>query len=406
MSLLLEHIHTLPASSTPESIEAHFREKFGVVVRNEGDLYLFKYHQMDANWTEPLTSECRGTIARRSLGAWELVSRPFDKFFNLDQGRCPVFEQKELEARLPECSLAEKADGTCIQLWWDYVQGSWRASTLGTITTGCVPEEDYTFADLFWTVSGIARTNTFLKRDTTYIFELCCDENRIVTKYEVNQVMLLGARSVRCGTHLDQEDLGELVKILWRTDTIWSYHIPIACLDIYSRDDLITYVESESKKDQPGVKYPEGYVLYDPDGVPLAKLKNQRYLALHHTSGGDIGCSKNKIIDAVFLGFIDDIYEPLTDRLKAFADVVQIWARELRSRTHVASIALEVSGPYENRKAVAMAIKKIDLPGPVRGFFFRNIQGYLDGSMSDFDDRFNAWLKVNYSKFDWKGTER
>ena len=404
MSLLLEHLHTLPASSTPESIEAHFREKFGVVVRNEGDLYLFKYHQMDANWTEPLTSECRGTIARRSLGAWELVSRPFDKFFNLNQGRCPVFEQKELEARLPECSLVEKADGTCIQLWWDTCQGGWRASTLGTITTGDVPEQDYTFSDLFWMVSGISSA-ALLKKGTTYIFELCCDENRIVTKYDVNQVVLLGARGTHCGLYVDPSNLSSQVR-WWMAEVRLARHVPVASLNIHTRDDLITYVESESERDQDGVEYPEGYVLYDPDGVPLAKLKNQRYLALHHTSGGDIGCSKNKIVDAIFLGFIDDVYEPLTDRLKAFADVVQIWARELRSRTHVASDALGAGGPYENRKAIAMAIKKIDLPGPVRGFFFRNIQSYLDGSMQDFDDRFGAWLKGNYSKFDWKGTER
>lgn len=422
---LLEYLHEYDnfGPNIP-GIGDHFRERFGVSVRSEEDLYLFKYDMISAKWDDDITHECRGVILRRTYydgGHWDVASRPYDKFFNLSEGRCPVFEQEHLHAQLDECALVEKADGTCIQLWWDAWKEKWRASTLGTITTSNIPEENFTFADLFWKVSKLSSGIHLLNKNTTYLFELCCDENRIVTKYATNQVVMLSARvhtgsdkeytpghraRATAGAYAHQCDLMTLCTIL-RNDMgcnvrpsrrVYPRH-----LNIKTRADLVAYIEAESERDeQHDEKWPEGFVLYDAYNVPIAKLKNQRYLALHHTSDADVGHSKNKIIDAIFLGFIDDIYEVLSDRLRAFADATLNKYREFKASTYAASMALAKQGPYENRKAIAVAIQDKSIPTEIRPFLFHNISSLLEGSLPDFDESFDAWIKDNYSKIDWK----
>ena len=62
--------------------------------------------------------ECRGLIARRNqnLMIWEIVSRPFDKFFNQNEGASPVKDDPSFNALCDEFSFVEKADGTCVQV--------------------------------------------------------------------------------------------------------------------------------------------------------------------------------------------------------------------------------------------------------------------------------------------------
>lgn len=94
-------------------IVSDFMEKFGVNVKQEDDLYLFKYGMISVKWDD-VTHECRGAILRPTKKGWEFLARPFDKFFNQHEGHCPVFEAKEFERRMDNLRLVEKADGSCI----------------------------------------------------------------------------------------------------------------------------------------------------------------------------------------------------------------------------------------------------------------------------------------------------
>ena len=83
MSNILKYLTSHHATSTFEEIANDFMEKFGVGVKQEDDLYQFKYNMLAAKWLpDNITKESRGVIIRRDNNAWSIVSRPFDKFFN------------------------------------------------------------------------------------------------------------------------------------------------------------------------------------------------------------------------------------------------------------------------------------------------------------------------------------
>ena len=399
MSVLVTYLQDNHQS--PENVAQDFLEKFGVNARSEGDLHLFKYHQFEANWQEPLTHHCRGHIVRFSDNGWKAMSRPFDKFFNQGEGHCPVFKKEEFDRRLPNMTLVEKADGTCLQLWHDGER--WRVSTLGTITTSNVAEESYTFEDLFWRTISLKPENLSLDPDWTILLELCCDENRIVTKYEQNHAVVLAIRNRKTGKYeLKLEDVNQasfgLVLAIQSVHSGESIALRLpqfvrpADRGLTSLEDVIAFVEEESTKAEEYGEYAEGFVAYE-NGRPIAKFKNERYMSLHHVGGGDIGHSKNKIVDAFFLGHFDDVYPVLSDRLRAFADnLVTVYEEELE---RVKELGTRVgSEKFESRKEYALFIKGSGISKTIEGFFFENINDFSAGIVGDIATRFAEWIRA------------
>lgn len=400
--------------SNPETVSQDFLECFGVKVRNEGDLHLFKYDQFEAKFDEPVTHHCRGHIARFSDDGWQLMSRPFDKFFNQVEGRCPVFEEDEFNRRLPDMTLVEKADGTCLQLWHDGER--WRVSTLGMITTSHVQEESYTYEDLFWRTVPLDPNDLALDPDWTILLELCCDENRIVTKYEQNHAVVLGIRNRKTGEY-EQVIENDATFGFWRAfhQTVSGDKIALrlpqfvrpADRGLHSLEDVVAFVEEESTKAEQYGEYAEGFVAYE-NGHPLAKLKNERYLSLHHVGGGDIGHSKNKIVDAFFLGHFDDVYPVLNDRLRSFADeLVKVYEGEIeRVKEFGAKVG---SKKFEARKDYALFVKGAGLNQAVEGFFFENIGEFSAGKVDGIAGKFGTWIRAidkkkrhRYKAVGWK----
>ena len=399
---------------SPDAVSEDFLEKFGVKVRNEGDLHLFKYDQFAAKFEQTVTHHCRGHIARFSDNGWQLMSRPFDKFFNQVEGRCPVFEEAEFNRRLPDMTLVEKADGTCIQLWHDGER--WRVSTLGTITTSNVQEESYTYEDLFWRTVNLNPSDLALYPEWTVLLELCCEENRIVTKYEKNHAVVLGIRNRKTGEY-EQVLENDAAFGFWRSfhQTVSGKNVALrlpqfvrpADRGLCSLEDVVAFVEEESTKAECYGEYAEGFVVYE-NGHPIAKLKNERYLSLHHIGGGDIGHSKNKIVDAFFLGHLDDVYPVLTDRLKTFADeLVGVYEGEVEK---VKEMGAKVgSRKFETRKDYALFVKGLGLNKAIEGFFFQHIDEFSSGNVGDIAVKFGEWIRAidkkrrrRYLGIEWK----
>lgn len=159
----------------------------GVNTQIEGCYYQFKYEMLMAvnNWND-INGMCRGLILKRTQDQWKIVSLPFFKFFNQIEHECPVSRKEAFQLFSPRMSFIEKADGTGIQLWHD--EGKWRASTLGKITND-------EFDDLFWGLFEKDDLNV-LDHQVTYLFELCTEKNRIVTKYTKDKLFLLGGRRI------------------------------------------------------------------------------------------------------------------------------------------------------------------------------------------------------------------
>lgn len=394
MSVLLKYLEGNFAESI-ENIQDHFWNKFGVRVRIEDDLFQFKYHQLEGKFQEPVTHECRGHIVRRTDSRWRLVSRPFDKFFGMNTGYCPVHNKSDFEARVANLHLAEKADGTCIQMWHDGTR--WRVSTLGTINTELVQQSGQTVEELFRSVVGDPFLGPF--KDHTLLFELCCPENQIITKYHNRRVYLIGIRNIETGEYLDSTgdpfSNSHYIKI--------PEMLSLSDANITSRDDLFLYVEKQSTNEDLG-SWPEGFVLYE-NGRPVAKLKNRRYLQRLAVNGAQnpeakddaLKSAAKRVTEAYFTGSLDDLHSFLTPELQVHADAVKLEAGKLvaEAGNAIDLIATQNIDP-DDRKAFAIAVN-LNVDGRFRAFFFSNKK--LMAMPAEAKAAFADWLILNHSRF-------
>jgi hypothetical protein len=72
------------------------------------------------------------------------------------------------------------------KLWWE--QTHWRVSTLKMISP------DSWVPTLFWQIIDKSRVAS-IDKSYTYLFELCCSENRVVTQYETDEAFLVAIRN-------------------------------------------------------------------------------------------------------------------------------------------------------------------------------------------------------------------
>lgn len=375
-----------------EYIVDDFLERFGVNAKNEDGFWIFKYSKISGKFTESLTHECRGPILKLDGEGWRYCSRPWDKFFNQHEGYCPLHKEEAFNSVIDDLYISEKADGTCIQLWFDgYI---WRPSTLGSIKTGNVPAANYSFRDLFYETVTVYSWK--LNPRLTYLLELCCEENRIVTRYTHNHAVLLGCRDIETGEYYPPMDMAGFKNV----------RLPIrdkvTDIGLSNLFDVKKFVEKESENHEKYGQYPEGFVIYK-NNQPIVKFKNKKYLSLHSVSGGDIPHAKNQIIDAIFLGYLDDIYDVLADSLKSFANTIKDKVNHMEDVT-LHQIKSLGSRSYNNRKDFALSVKD-SVPANMQPFFFQNIDKFLSGSAPNADD-FEYWLKTHYKKFNWEDLEK
>ena len=408
MSKLLDYLHAEHATTSLEDMAEQMMESFGVSIRNEGDLFQFKYNMIAAKWLEPVTHECRGAIVRRENGKWTFVTRPFDKFFNQSEGHCPYFDEKIFNANIHDMWLAEKADGTCIQVWYDHKEARYRASTLGTITPFQVYDFDITFDALFSKTLGVEIADIseeVFDKGKTYIFELCAPENRILTQYATPKVFLLGIRDNLTGAYGTTLDAINVIT----NCTNLGYNISspklvkLSSTNISSLQSVRLLVEDAIHMVDIFGKYPEGFVIYK-DYQPVAKMKNSQYLSLHGISGGDHKHTKNVVIASFFNGTLDDIYDVLVDTMRDFAD-------SLRDKVAILFTDLQhafkivKSTEFASQKDYALCVMS-NVKGSFVSFFFTKKDQILNKNINEMD-LFTDWLKLNYSKFDdyWKKDE-
>lgn len=386
--LLIDYLNSYDYTSD-DALVAHFMEKFGVNVKIENDLYLFKYGQLEAKWLEKLTHECRGVILRKTENNWKVVSRPFDKFFNVGEGWCPVNDKSDWSL----LKASQKLDGTCAQIYFDENLNRWRMSTLGTITTFQCGDSPWTFEELFWKVANkyysqfvndIEENNEL--KDYTIICELCTEENRILTRYDRDRIFLLGCRN---------KETGELKSISLPLDKPLMFDA-----DFSSVEEAKEWVEEESKKIDVYGEYNEGFVLCNDVG-PIGKMKNSLYLQLHHAIGaGDIKCTRNRVIEALFCGNMDDLYPVLTPSMQEFADKLGEWWRE-----KVASVITLINTmkgvEFDSMKDFALHVKE-NIAGEFQPFFFMNkmeVNGKFILAPVD-SEAVSKWMTKVYKKFE------
>jgi hypothetical protein len=389
----------LLGSYAPQDVVNDMSAEFGVDVKVEphfdSHLYIFKYNMLTAQWLKPLTHECRGIILRPSKDGWEIMSYPFNKFFNQHEGHCSISKKEDFDKSIPELEFVEKADGTCIQVWFDRWNDAWRVSTLGAITTLPIHDSGITFDTLFWNTVGGHSIEADFVRGNTNVFELCGKLNRVVTRYPNDRVYILGIRQAD-NTFVEQETIKNLNYV--KSGKI---HVPkrakLSDIGITSLEDAQAWIEKQVADISTYGEYAEGFVLYDKFG-PSCKMKNSVYLALHH-SLSDSACTLKAVIHSLFSGTMDDLYAALPEEYQKFADKLKTWLNEYKVHLNVNVAPKFRTTPFATRKDYALFVQALSpKEKQFQTFFFSDQKGICDQNV-DLGELFISWILQNHEKY-------
>ncbi len=163
------------------------------------DLYIYNYSQKaqyERVWNE-VTLACRGLILDRN---YQVVARPFQKFFNLGE-----FENQEIPNKSFE--VFEKMDGSLGILYW--IENQVHISTRGSF----VSEQALVATEMLRT--QYAEVIPLLDKSKTYLFEIIYPENRIVLDYgNQRKLVLLAIVDTKTGVEIPLENIGfEMVNL-------------------------------------------------------------------------------------------------------------------------------------------------------------------------------------------------
>lgn len=315
-------------------------EQLGISVKFVDDLVLLNYNQIDSPKTDPIVIECRSLILNRET--LEVVSRGFDRFFNLGEAQnvMPVIDWSRAK-------LFDKVDGSLIKIY--HHNDKWNISTRGT----AYAESDcmgygITFKELVLKALDCEDDAEFQKRCKkalmwefyTYIFELTSVENRVVKRYEGYKLHYLSARSNLTGKYYTESEEAVAVRIGATTIGQYSFASEAECVRTAAHlKDL-----------------DEGYVLYQ-DGVPICKIKSPAYVAVHHIRGE--GLNPKRISQLVLSGESDEYLSYFPDDEVVIEPYVQAYGVMLVDIRD----AYRATKHIEDQKEFALAVAKHKFKG-------------------------------------------
>lgn len=257
-------------------------------------LVVLNYSQIDSKKTCAIAQECRSLVLE--LGTWEVVSRSFNRFFNLGEEPCPAIDITRMTAY-------EKVDGSLIGVF-NY-KGEWMYRTRSVIMpTGEINGWTVTWKDHIEVAMKELHFPT-MSTNATYILELTSPENRVVTKYASTDPMftLLATRCNITGVYFGSS-LDEV-----RRPREYKFETISDCL--------------EAAKELRNLE--EGFVLYNRQGEPVCKVKNPAYVAAHHLRGE--GLNPKKIKDLIFMNEVDEYLAIFPEDVKMFEPYVNAYIK-------------------------------------------------------------------------------
>jgi len=333
------------------------RDEFGNWKREDGD---FAHSVIDYNVnfkdTFPLMQgtpeeqeiaalrrECRGIAYHPSTG--EILSRPFNKFFNAGERLDSLVE--DIDLTRPHHALT-KLDGSMVRTI--RTQGGVLFGTRAGVTN--ISEQARSYVEYMNPkINYTGFVNDMADAGRTCIFEWCTRKNRIVLDYPEDQLILTAIRYMINGEYIPYERM-----LQWAEPK----GIPVVG-HIPQRRDMTVFL-SEVKA-MTGV---EGFVVLFDDGH-RAKLKCDEYVLIHRTKD-ELRFEKDAV-KIVLENRVDDLVPHLipSDRehLLEFADAVN---------THITNYARSIQTEFESlfvgnpsKKEFAESIKN----NPRRAFLFQ-----------------------------------
>lgn len=263
------------------------QEDLGIKIKvyDDLDICVLNYSQINSPKTHAVVMECRGLIL--NMLDWTVLCRPFRRFFNYGE----ALEIQE-DFDFSRAIVHEKVDGSLVKVWYNPLLKMWDVATRGTAfaESDCMGH-GVTFRDLIFKAFGVNNQEEFhdlvnvaLRKYVTYLFELTCFENRVVTRYEGTKVWYLGAVDNATGKCLTEVFQGRMRSI--------NAHLPRR----YRFDDIKECLEMA--KTLPDLE--EGYVLQDLETNVRVKIKSPAYVAVHHIRGE--GLNPKRIKELILSG--------------------------------------------------------------------------------------------------------
>lgn len=314
-------------------------EQFAIKVKYYEDerIVLLDYHMIDSPKMHPVVIECRSLILL--LDTFGVVSRKFDRFFNYGEA-LDYYHDFDLSRSV----IMEKADGSLIGVY--HHNGKWHISTRGM----AFAEGEHTMGGTFrekvldaFGMSGDEFQSVFgvFNKRLTFVFEYTSPENRIVTKYEKPEMVLLSAND------------GEKE---WDYETMYcnlaAYGVKnIRKVKTYQASDMDAVVALVNSL--PDLQ--EGFVIYDPVSKKRMKVKSSLYVVAHAIRGNDPLPTKKNLLRLLFTGELGEFCAYFPEWSEKALDI----QREVDNAYRELTIAWDRHKHLESQKDFALSIKDV-----------------------------------------------
>lgn len=242
------------------------------------------------NLWDDVTLQTRGLVTDDK---GKIVARPFCKFFNMEE---------EKHTPTPDFDVYAKMDGS-LGILFNY-QGQWVMATRGSFTS------DQALKAFF-----MLQKYDFnkLHEDYTYLFEIIYDDNRIVVKYDFEDLVLLGMIHTETGYEVDLYSEGVDVRFKNLINNL-GFNV------VKKYDGVRDYAELKGiiKHDE------EGFVVRFTNGQRM-KIKGEEYLRLHKLM---TNVSTTSVWEMLSEG--KDVLEILKDVPDEFYKKIKMYVQDLR----------------------------------------------------------------------------
>ena len=323
---------------------------YNLIVKRDGEYILLKYSMIGSDMGQPLVKECRGIILR--YGTWDVVCRPFDKFFNVQESRAAEIDWST-------ALVSEKMDGSHIKVWHD--KNIWNVSTNGTIFAVnaeivSMNPVGKTFYSLFMDASKKQRLDwRALDKECTYLFELCSPFNKIVVHYPDVKILHLATRVTANGEYVEHDVGIEKPRVF-----------PVS-----SEAECLAAAEHLPFNE-------EGYVVRDAQGN-MIKIKSPAYVAAHRLVNNGVVTPK-RIIGIVALNEQDEFLSYFPEYTDAFGEIIEKFEVMKADAEEIVDFLKDTKFKKESRGKLAQYAKSTCAPH----FAF----AYHDGHVENFTEWF------------------
>ena len=323
------------------------------------NLICLKYSQVESPMGEKIVQQCRGIILDEKNN-YEVVSYPFDKFFNYGEINAPTLDWNTAK-------VFDKLDGSLMTLY--FYQDEWRVQSSGMADAiGEVNGFDFSFAELFWQVWQELNYELPKNTDLCFMYELCTKFNRIVVRQHANNLILHGIRNIKT---LKEVHLDDYQEHNWNV------------VDTYELNNLEDIVANCNQLDP---MESEGYIVCDRNFNRI-KVKSPEYVAIAHFRDSFSPRRMLQIIRAnegeEFLSYYPE-WQELFDEIKAKFN---------RLKAEIESTYAQHSH-IENQKEFALAIKELPYAGLIFNLRKNKINSIAEGLKETTIQKLESLLEI------------